>query len=54
MSVKQMSDRPVEPALYERITKREWYELGGFKNSSLFRRHNGRHWEYYRTTGGGW
>lgn len=30
-----------------RITKREWYDLGGFANSNLFRRHNGRHWVYY-------
>lgn len=33
----------------ERITKREWYELGGFANSSLFRKQSrGGAWRYYR------
>lgn len=35
--------------MHKRITKREWYRLGGFKNPDLFRKHNGRCWEYYRT-----
>ena len=30
-----------------RITKREWYALGGFRNSALYRKHNGRHWTYW-------
>lgn len=33
---------------YMRITKRKWYALGGFRNSSLFRRANNRGaWRYY-------
>jgi len=33
----------------ERITKREWYELGGFENSNLFRKQSrGGAWRYYR------
>lgn len=34
-----------------RTTKRHWYALGGFANSALFRRHNGRGWMYYISTG---
>ena len=30
-----------------RVSKRDWYDMGGFANSILFRRHNGRHWVYY-------
>lgn len=30
-----------------RVTKKVWYLLGGFKEDGLFRKHNGRHWEYY-------
>lgn len=34
----------------ERITKVEWYNLGGFANSDLFRRQSrGGAWRYYRT-----
>lgn len=33
-----------------RLKKREWYDLGGFANPSLFRKHNGRCWEYYQDT----
>jgi len=33
----------------ERITKAEWYELGGFANSKLFRKQSrGGAWLYYR------
>lgn len=33
----------------ERITKREWYDAGGFANSSLFRKQSrGGAWRYYR------
>lgn len=33
----------------ERISKREWYDLGGFANSSLFRRQKkGGAWQYFR------
>ena len=33
----------------ERITKREWYELGGFANSKRFRKQSrGGAWRYYR------
>ena len=30
-----------------RVSKSKWYQLGGFKNSRCFRRHNGRSWEYW-------
>lgn len=31
-----------------RISKREWYALGGFSNSRLWRRQRkGRGWEYF-------
>lgn len=30
-----------------RITKKEWYKLGGFSNPALYRKHNGRNWEYF-------
>jgi hypothetical protein len=34
---------------YRRITKREWYDLGGFANSKLFRKANARGvWSYYQ------
>lgn len=33
-----------------RITKREWYALGGFKASNLFRRGTGRGWRYLMAT----
>lgn len=34
----------------ERITKKEFYELGGFANSDLFRKQSrGGAWRYYRT-----
>lgn len=34
----------------ERITKAEWYRLGGFANSKLFRKQSrgGGAWRYYR------
>ena len=32
----------------QRITKQEWYSLGGLANPKLFRRQNKRgYWEYY-------
>lgn len=34
----------------ERITKKEFYDLGGFANSGLFRKQSrGGAWRYYRT-----
>lgn len=34
----------------ERITKKEFYDLGGFANSGLFRKQSrGGAWCYYRT-----
>lgn len=30
-----------------RVTKRTWYDKGGFKNSALFRRHTKRGWSYW-------
>lgn len=34
----------------ERITKKQWYDLGGFANSALFRKQSrGGSWRYYRT-----
>lgn len=31
-----------------RVSKRRWYELGGFRNSACFRRQRpGRGWEYF-------
>lgn len=30
-----------------KINKRQWYNLGGFKNSRLFRRGTKRGWTYY-------
>lgn len=30
-----------------KITKKEWYSLGGFKNSACYRRDNGRGWQYF-------
>lgn len=36
----------------ERITKKEWYVLGGFTNSDLFRKQSrGGAWRYYRALG---
>jgi hypothetical protein len=36
----------------ERLTKREWYELGGFANPDLFRRQKkGGAWQYFRVLG---
>lgn len=33
----------------ERITKAEWYDLGGFANQNLFRlQSRGGAWRYYR------
>ena len=29
-----------------RVSKREWYELGGFRNSRCFRRQRGS-WQYF-------
>lgn len=37
----------------ERISKRQFYTLGGFKNPALFRKHDGRSWRYYRDHGHG-
>lgn len=31
----------------EKIDKREWYRLGGFRNSALFRRGRGGSWGYF-------
>lgn len=31
-----------------RISKRAFYDMGGFSNPNLFRRDRGRGWEYYR------
>ena len=35
---------------YIRITKKEWYSLGGLRNTELFRKQakNGA-WQYYKT-----
>lgn len=30
-----------------RVSKGEWYRLGGFANPRLFRKHNGRNWIYW-------
>jgi hypothetical protein len=30
-----------------RLTKREWYAMGGFANPHLYRRHDGRSWHYF-------
>jgi hypothetical protein len=39
-----------QPERKQRITKREWYDLGGFANSDLFRKQSrGGAWRYYRT-----
>lgn len=35
---------------YRKLTKKQWYDLGGFANPSLFRRDRGRGWEYYQDT----
>jgi hypothetical protein len=35
----------------QRVTRRAWYDAGGFANGACFRRHNGRHWIYYILTG---
>jgi len=32
----------------KRITKKEFYAMGGLQKTGLFRKHNGRHWEYYK------
>lgn len=32
---------------YRQITRKEFYDLGGFANSNLFRKHNGKHWTYW-------
>ena len=33
----------------ERITKKEWFALGGFTNSEIFRKQSrGGAWRYYR------
>jgi len=32
---------------WQRVTKRHWYDIGGFANSQCVRRHNGRCWVYY-------
>jgi hypothetical protein len=32
-----------------KITKKEFYGLGGFSNPNLFRKHNGKNWDYYKT-----
>lgn len=38
----------------ERITKKEWYRLGGFANSNLFRKQSrGGAWRYYRVLDNG-
>lgn len=30
-----------------KLSKREWYARGGFENSRLYRKHNGRCWTYW-------
>lgn len=35
---------------YRKLSKSQWYDLGGFANPSLFRRDRGRGWEYYQDT----
>lgn len=30
-----------------RITRRQWYALGGFANPSLYRRQRGGTWQYW-------
>lgn len=42
---------PYGPIDYKRITKREFYDLGGFANGNLFRKgiKNG-HWRYFKFT----
>lgn len=38
----------------ERITKKEWYALGGFANRDLFRKQSrGGAWRYYRVLDNG-
>lgn len=38
----------------ERITKKEWYALGGFANGDLFRKQSrGGAWRYYRALDNG-
>lgn len=32
---------------WTRITKAEWYRLGGFSNPSLYRIQRGKAWKYY-------
>jgi hypothetical protein len=32
-----------------RVTKRQWYKAGGFKNPNCFRKHTGRAWTYWMT-----
>ncbi len=36
-----------------RTTKAQWSARGGLRNSTLYRRHDGRRWNYYCTTTGG-
>lgn len=39
--------RERESMTRKRITKVEWYRIGGFRNSRCFRIHNGRCWTYW-------
>lgn len=33
-----------------KISKEEFYQLGGFSNRNLYRKHNGKSWSYYKIT----
>lgn len=34
----------------ERLSKRQWYNLGGFANPVLYRKQVGGAWHYFRAT----
>lgn len=36
---------------YRRVTKREWYEAGGFRNSRCVRVTRGGRWAYFISVG---
>jgi hypothetical protein len=31
-----------------KISKKEFYWLGGFSNPNLFRKHNGKNWDHFK------
>ena len=35
-------------SMIRKITRKEFYQMGEFANTSLFRKHNGKHWEYFK------